>query len=698
VPIHFVDLTAVATVELMPSYVGAVLEVAQDPNLSPAPQIATALGRRRAILVLDNCEHLMPEVARFVASILEADPNARILATSRIPLAVGGERLFDLDPLAVDPDGTSPAIQLFADRAADVAPEFVLDEVTLPHVRAIVTALDGLPLAIELAASMLRILPVSELAAVLPNRLDLLEGGDARPDRHRSLAAALRWNVESLDQATRDAFVTLGVMTGPFSIDDVAGVVGVGMRDAIRIATALTDHSLLKRTVADGRTVLRMLETIRWFALESLGDTEQAARDRHLDVFRKVAIEARRSLRTSEAPNALARLWPRRSNVLTAFEYALQVGRLDSAIELIEGLVDAWAIRATGREARIATTKLIESVDSAPPELQLRALFARLEVWQNQGVGIAPERPLAERAHALAKEVGDAASKVRTRIWMMGAGVIRAGDPKKLVAELIAAGDERALGYGMDGVGWLLWWADRREEAIDVFRTSYERAVEHGDPVGRLDAAAGMIATSQTEAEVAVAASLIDELAGVVEALGCRWWEGFRLQWAASHSRSLGHLDESLEWLSRAYEVVCERGTINQIAFIASHQAAVAWDAGKVDLAYAKTVEFANANRQAAENPHNPFVLEMAAGAAVRWGRAEDAARLCGAAAAWRRPGGLFELGMPMPAWDQERHDKVVTEIETALEGEDFERLMKEGEAMDPDSALTLAMALRRPD
>ncbi|HVR31279.1 MAG TPA: hypothetical protein VMS74_01055, partial [Acidimicrobiia bacterium] len=172
------------------------------------------------------------------------------------------------------------------------------------------------------------------------------------------------------------------------------------------------------------------------------------------------------------------------------------------------------------------------------------------------------------------------------------------------------------------------------------------------------------------------------------------WWEGFQLQWRAHHSRELGYLDESAEWLDRAYRVALDRGTINQIAFITSNQAALAWHQGDVAATYAKTIEFAEANRSAAENPLNPFVLEMSAAAAVAWDLFEVAARLCGAAEGWRRPGGLSERGMPLPQWDLERHAEVLRRIEERLGADTRDARFAEGRALNPQTALDLALSL----
>jgi predicted ATPase/class 3 adenylate cyclase len=701
-PVHFVDLTGVSDPQLMPSYIGSALDVAQDPDVSPVRQIGSVLGSDSAVLVLDNCEHLMPDIGRLVTEVLEGHTNARVLATSRVPLGIAGERLFDLEPLAVESSSNevpAPAVALFADRATAGASEFALDDSSLPAVRRIVNRLDGMPLAIELAASMLRLLPVDELADVLDERLDLLEGGPGRPDRHRSLGAALRWNVESLDETAERAFEALGVMTGPFSLDDLAAVAGVTPIEAIAIASSLADQSLLKRTVGARRPLFRMLETIRWFALESLQEhgNENEVRQRHMQHFRRQSRTVRRDIRTSIAPLTLDQMWPRRPNFLRALDYALEVAEFETAVDVIEGLVDAWAVRAAAREARLATTRVVEAVAGRYPALELRAVIARLEVWQAQGVGIAPERSMAERAYELAQQLGDEGAALRARIWMMGAGVIPFGDPTKIVAELEALGDDRAVAYAVDDLGWMLWWQDRQEEGAELFGWLRERSVKSGDRIATLDSTSGMLASVRTEEDIDAARAMVDEVVPLAEALGCGWWEGFHLQWEASHSRRTGRLHESAEWLERAYRIVRDRGTMNQVAFVTSNQAIVAWMLDDVETAYRKIVEFADANSQAAEDPLNPFVLEMASGVAIRWKQPEVAATLCGAAEAWRAPGGIADLGMPMPKWDEERHAAVVAEIRSELSSAAFEEAWSAGASLEPSRALHLALSLEAP-
>ncbi|MFP5331285.1 MAG: hypothetical protein ACLGHX_02820, partial [Acidimicrobiia bacterium] len=188
------------------------------------------------------------------------------------------------------------------------------------------------------------------------------------------------------------------------------------------------------------------------------------------------------------------------------------------------------------------------------------------------------------------------------------------------------------------------------------------------------------------------------EAADVAERLNCTWWDALHLQWEASHSRRLGHLDESAEWLERAYRLARDRGTINQLAFVTSNQAALFWTVGDVDATYRKIREFSDANRQAADTPYNPFVLEMAAAVALAWDTPHIGAMLCGAAEEWRRPGGLTEHGMPIPGWDTERHEAVVARLKDALGVSGYDRASADGRALGREEAMELALSLTPPD
>lgn len=698
VNVSFVDLTPLSTPEFIASRVIAALGLAESPDVDPVRRIAGTLGRSSGILVLDNCEHLMPDVARLVASLLEADERVRVVATSRSSLGIPGERIFDLEPLPTrSRDGEpSPAIRLFADRAAAVSPDFALDPETLPYVVEIVDRLEGMPLALELAASVMRLLPIEDLARILADRLDVLEGGPALPGRHRSLAATVGWSVECLDERVRTAFEALGVMSGTFTVEDIAGVTGLSMVEALQVSTTLVDHSLLKPRSGPTGPMLSMLETIRWFALQALVESgrEDEVRRRHLARCLRVASGAREDARERTGALAIEKLWMVRANLLDSIDYALGIGRFEAAVDLIEGLIDAWSVRAAGREAMLTLDKVLHRVTGQEPSLELRVLVARAEIRQAHGVGVSTDVEVARRIMALADEVGDHVARLRARVWLASAGATPFEDTEDALAELERIGDVRSVAFAQESVGWMYWWLDRQADAREVFGRLHRASVERRDPIGTLDGAVGLVATARTMQEVESAAILAEEASEIAARLRAGWWEAIRLQLMAGHSARLDHLEEASEWLARAHRVATESGTANQLAFVAAHEVTVAWRRGQIEVAYDKIKEFAEAHARATDMGVNPFTLEMAAAVASRWGLYEAGARLVGAAEAWRQPGGLTEEGMPLPHWDQDRHETVVEELRAGLGADLFDRLRLEGMAMDRDAASELAFTL----
>lgn len=695
VPCHFVDLTAIQSSDLLPSLTGSVLGISEDPGVDPLSRIASAVGRAQGVLLLDNCEHLLPGVSAFARRLLEADERARMLTTSRSPLGLPGERIFDLGPLDLAGQGASPspAVSLFAERAAAVAPEFRLDGTTLPAVVEIAGRLDGMPLALELAASMSRLLPVAELARMLGERMDFLEGGSGVPDRHRSLAAVLEGSVAALDPSVRDAFEWAGAMNGPFRVDDLAAVAGLDAYRAVAAAASLVDHSLLRREVHPTGPLLSMLETIRWFAREELersGRQEEAKR-RHLDRFCEHARGARTGLRTPSGPSVLDRLWIVRPNLLFALDHALESGDGANAMTVVEGLVDAWSVRSAAREAGVTIDRVAGCISVDDPETRLRALLAKLEIRQAHGVGVHPDPAVAGEALRLARGLGDSAAGLRASVWVAAAGLRPVESALQDLVALERGDDHRAAVFATEAIGWMLWWLGRMSEATRLFGRLYDRARESGDPIALLDASLGIISTAPHVSQMEDVQDIADAGSELAESLGAGWWEGVHLQWMAEHSRRLGHLEESSEWLNRAYRSAVESGTDDQVAFATANQATLAYDLGDLATAYGKTIEFAETFGH--HDRFNPFVPEMAAAVAVRWGRFAVAAQLLGAAEAWRKPGGLTSEGMPMPEWDEPRHRAVVAELRTVL-GPTADLLWSEGAGMPPDEVMRLVHGL----
>jgi predicted ATPase len=267
--VWLVELAMVHAPEQVPAVVAAVLGVREQPGEPAAASLARVLARQQLLLVLDNCEHVISAAAELCAALLAASDDLRILTTSREALQVAGEARYRLGPLAVpDPDGlanaaAAEAVALFADRARRADARFALDGQTGPEVARLVTRLDGMPLAIELAAARVEALGVSQLLDRLDDRFALLAGGDRlAPSRQQSLAAAVEWSYQLLDERERRTFRAVSVFPGPFTLEGAEAVAGDGAGPAV---LRLVDCSLVvpPQAGADGRSRYVMLETLR---------------------------------------------------------------------------------------------------------------------------------------------------------------------------------------------------------------------------------------------------------------------------------------------------------------------------------------------------------------------------------------------------------------------------------------------------
>jgi predicted ATPase/DNA-binding SARP family transcriptional activator len=326
-----------------------------------------ALAPQSALLVLDNCEHLVEAAAHLADQLLASCPGLRILATSREPLGIFGESLVVVPPLGQpDPDAdaahalTFPAVQLFVDRAADVQPGFEVDESTVAAVIQIVRRLDGLPLAIELAAARLRALPVAEIEHRLSDRFRLLTGGSrtAMP-RHRTLRAVVEWSWDLLSASERLLAERLAVFSGgitPRAAAKVCSDNDLSADDVDDLLMSLVDKSLLQLVASAGTSPrYRMLETIREFGLERMAERGEVGRIRlaHAQHFAALVAEADPHLRREEQLEWMALLSTERDNILAAVKYFGDDSRADEAITLVNLL--GWYWMTVGSHSEIVT-------------------------------------------------------------------------------------------------------------------------------------------------------------------------------------------------------------------------------------------------------------------------------------------------------------------------------------------------------
>src|SRR6266487_519478 len=360
--IRLVDLAAVQP-ELVGDALARALGVVPDPGWSLRDILREVAAGMACLLLVDNCEHVVAEVAEIVADLLSAGGQLRVLATSREPLGVPGEVSYQVQTLPVPTRrasaraaiaGTYDAVRLFVDRAATASPGFTLTDAIAPAVAALCQRLDGLPLAIELAASRVRSFGPAELVEHLDQRFELLSAGarTALP-RHRTLRGAIDWSYELLDDDERALFDRLGVFPADFDYAAARSVRGAddpGSGAVITLLPRLVDKSLVS-TVGRGR--YRLLETIRAYAAERLAacGAEPAARRQHASHYLALAHHADQHLRTPDQRTWLDRLTSEQPNLRAALAHSITTGDIDSAWRLIATLQRFWESTGQRREA-----------------------------------------------------------------------------------------------------------------------------------------------------------------------------------------------------------------------------------------------------------------------------------------------------------------------------------------------------------
>jgi predicted ATPase/transcriptional regulator with XRE-family HTH domain len=309
------ELAPVLDTAHVPGVVAAALGVPELPGVPAVDALTRVLGRQQLLLVLDNCEHVLGAAAALCARLLTAADDVRVLATSREPLRAAGEAHYRLAPLSLpghdDPAadvGKSEAVALFEDRARQADVHFVLTGDAAPAVARLVTRLDGMPLAIELAAARVEALGVTQLLDQLDDRFDLLSAGDRlAPPRQRSLAATVRWSYQLLTEQEQRVFRMLSVFPAPFTLEAAEAVAAAGAGPAV---LRLVDCSLLSppRSGPDGRSRYAMLQTVRAYGAELLAETgeREEAEGALAGYALRVAQDAAAGLQTSTGEVAAA--------------------------------------------------------------------------------------------------------------------------------------------------------------------------------------------------------------------------------------------------------------------------------------------------------------------------------------------------------------------------------------------------------
>lgn len=387
--VAWIELAALEDAASVPTHVALALGARAEGGGSTEQALTAVLHDRAVLLVLDNCEHLVEAVAQLVGRLLSSCPRLRVLATSRESLGVTGERSWLVPGLglpAPDADLTpgialeSGAVRLFVDRARDVLPSFALTEANVAAVVQVCRRLDGLPLALELAAARIAVLSPGELASRLDDRFALLTSGSrsALP-RHRTLRAAVDWSYELLSEPKRVLLERLSIFVGGFTLEAAEAVCageGIGDAEVLDLLAALTTRSLVAMQEEKGRARYGLLETIREYATErrlARGDHEALHR-RHAEYFLAVARAAEPEIILGR-PQRLHAIDVEHENLRAALAWSATTRHgTDLGLPLAWALLWYWFHRQLWREGFAHFEAALASADAPPPELRAAAL------------------------------------------------------------------------------------------------------------------------------------------------------------------------------------------------------------------------------------------------------------------------------------------------------------------------------------
>ena len=370
--------------------------------------ITSTLRRRHVLLLIDNCEHVLDGVTETVQQLLQATESVHVLVTSRTPLQLVGEVVEVIDPLSLESSGGEPsdAAKLFIERArAGGAP---IEVAELGHVERLCRALDGLPLAIELAAARARALPPSRLVTMLDERYDLLVTDTRGTDRrHRTLRTLVESSFDLLNPVEQDVFAHLGVFAGAFDLDDAMAVAqpdGASRVDVINAVVGLVKQSLIQQR-SDEVAPYRLLETLRGFALEQLAarDQEPLTRDRHARWLRDVAAEVRRECAGPNQRLLAERVFVRRSDFEDAVGWAAANGDLETAICIVVDL-NTLGSRRGWRQASSWLSFLLDEPPDPLPDQWAEFLAASASTALNNQGSVSRAIDLAHQALELDPE------------------------------------------------------------------------------------------------------------------------------------------------------------------------------------------------------------------------------------------------------------------------------------------------------
>jgi len=574
--VWFADLGPLEQAERVAEAIAEAVGAREEPGTPLEQTLARRLENRKAMLIMDNCEGVLDACRRVASRLLAACAELRIVATSRETLTLPGETVFAVPPLAL-PSGAdataiaaSEAVLLFAARAAQVQPDFALGPENLPVVAEICRRLDGVPLALELAAARVRLLGPEKILARLGDRFRLLTASGSAPGaRHQTLRAVIEWSAQHLAEDERRMYRALSVFVGSWSLESATAVCGAGADEfeTLDILQRLADKSLvvLQRDAA-GDARYRYLESVRHLASEMLaaGGEADAVRGGHLDWFLTVAEGSSSALGGPQQKSWLARLDLEHDDLLAAHRWA--AGRApdaEKALRLAASLARYWSMRGHFRLARRTLQESLDrGLDGAPPALAAMTLARAASFALFEG-DYQAARPLLERSLESSRHAGDEKGVARglsllatTATFQRDWEAARARTEEAL-AMYRASGDRHGSALALHNLGYVAQFQGSLEEARRRFEEAAALLEGSGDERHLSLTRSGLAVTCERLGDRAAARASLASALALALSLNAEREAAYALE-AAAELAAGGEPERAMRWMGCA-EAVRER-------------------------------------------------------------------------------------------------------------------------------------------
>ena len=530
----FADLGALARGSAVWPSLAQLVEAREEPGVGPADATVDALVGHDLILVLDNCEHVLDGAREVADRMLDECGGVTVLATSREPLGLPVETVWPVPPLSVPPEnaGLAEALEhdagrLFAERGARALPGFKVREEDVAGLVRICRRLDGIPLAIELAAARVKVLGPEEIAERLDDRFRLLARADAAlPPRQRTLRALVDWSYELLAPAERLLLARLSLFAGGFELDAVESVCpGDGVRDdeIVDLLGSLLDKALVTRGARGSHARFRLHETIREYAGERLAaeDDPERLRARHLDWCRTLAATADEAWLGEGGPAWLDRARAEQDNVRHALRWGLQSGHGEEALGLAWRYANFWSHWGRAEEASTWLERCLEATDRSPPSVDRARALTRAGGFAWLGGRPRRARDLYEGALAIGKKLDD---QVRKGVALLSLADLdrtqgRLADARRFAEEGLSAieqsGDRERIRWLVEALARIDLAEGDVESARERFQTSRAEAMALGNEIA-LAITVGQLGETERQAGDRVAARMhLEEALGL---------------------------------------------------------------------------------------------------------------------------------------------------------------------------------------